>query len=304
MNEMTFAWPWCLLALPLPWLVRRLLPSVGATALRVPSLPQGTCSLPRTATIPRLFAMIAWVMLVAAAMRPQLPGDLLVRENGRGLMLAVDVSASMGTRDLQTDGKPAERLQVARQVAGEFFSGRDGDRIGLIVFGTQAYLHTPLTFDLVAAQDALGTAETGLAGPETALGDAIALAVKQLRDQPEQARVLILLTDGAATAGTLAPLRAAWLAQRDRVRVHAVGIGSAELDEAALKAVAAQTGGIYARATDTAALRAFFRQVAEIEPAARTGQQRLLRELYVWPLGLAFVLTCCLALRREREAVA
>lgn len=300
MNEISFAWPWAFLALPLPWLARRLLRPAGGTAIRLPSLPPVPASTPARATIPYLVAALAWLLLVGAAMRPQAAAERSAPYSGRDLLLAFDVSASMATRDLTFGGQPAERLQAARTLAGEFLHGRDGDHVGLIVFGAQAYLHTPLTFDLAAVRDALGTAETGLAGRETALGDAIALATKHLRTQPADARVLVLLSDGANTAGTLAPLRAAWLAQRDNVRVHAVGIGAAELDDATLKAIAAQTGGMYARATDGAALRVFFQRIAQAEPAAASAPpRRRLRELYVWPLAAALALACALALRRE-----
>lgn len=301
MTAIGFAWPWCFVALPLPWLARRLLRPALGTALRVPSLPPIAAGLPARANTAMLIAALAWLLLVFAAMRPQAPaepGTAVAPHSGRDLLLAFDVSASMTTRDLEMDGRPVERLHAARALAGEFLRGRDGDRVGLIVFGTQAYLHTPLTFDLSAVRAALDTAQTGLAGRETALGDAIALATKHLRTQPAEARVLVLLSDGANTAGTLEPLRGAWLAQRENVRVHTVGIGSAELDEATLKGIAEQTGGMHARATDGTALRAFFNRIGQIEPAASAAPRRAMRELYPWPLGIAFVLACWLALRR------
>ncbi|HWJ95047.1 MAG TPA: VWA domain-containing protein [Telluria sp.] len=304
MNGIDFAWPWCFLALPLPWLARRLLQPAGSVALRVPALPPVAAGMPARASAALLIAALAWLLLVVAAMRPQAPGapeTPAAPHGGRDLLLAFDVSASMATRDLEMDGRPVARLDAARALAGTFLRGRDGDRVGLIVFGAQAYLHTPLTFDLVAVRDALGTADTGLAGRETALGDAIALATKHLRAQPVEARVLVLLSDGASTAGTLDPMRAAWLAQREKVRVHTVGIGAAELDAATLKGIAEQTGGLYARATDAAALRAFFDRLTQIELAASAAPHRPVRELYPWPLGAAFVLSCWLALRRARE---
>lgn len=307
MSGIAFAWPWCFLALPLPWLARHLLRPAGGAALRVPALPPIAAAMPARASMAVLIAVLAWLLLVVAAMRPQAPGGPeapVAPQSGRDLLLAFDVSASMATRDLEMNGRPVERLHAARAVAGEFLHGRDGDRVGLIVFGAQAYLHTPLTFDLIAVRDALGTAETGLAGRETALGDAIALATRHLRAQPAEARVLVLLSDGASTAGTLDPARAAWLAHREKVRVHTVGIGSAELDEPTLKGIAEQTGGMYTRATDGAELRAFFDRIEQIEPAAGAAPRRPLRELYPWPLGVAFVLSCWLALRRAREACA
>lgn len=315
MSGIVFAWPWCFLALPLPWLLRRMLAPVPGEALRMPPLPAAAPHAPARAAGTLWLAVLGWLLLVTAAARPQMPGEMIDRHGGRSLMLAFDVSASMAVRDLQLDGRPLERLQAARQLAGDFLLRRERagrDRVGLVVFGSQAYLHTPLTYDLAAVRDALGTAEVGLAGRETALGDAIALAVRHLNTAPEtepdSARALVLLSDGASTAGALAPLRAAWLAQREKVRVHAVGIGSAaELDEETLQGIAGQTGGTYLRATDGAALDAFFRQVDRIERAGPDGGPPLrhLHELYARPLGLAFALACWLLLRRPgkmREA--
>lgn len=317
---MSLAWPWLLLALPLPWLLRRwLAPSAGGAAVRVAQLPTTAAA----AQAPRLglslslsMAALAWLLLVGASARPQLPGELKLQPvSGRDLMLAFDLSGSMATQDLQLNDQPAARLQVALALADDFLKRRQGDRVGLIVFGSQAYLHTPLTFDLDAVRAALATLETGLAGPETALGDAIGLATKYLQALTEQRRDLLLLTDGAHSAGTLAPLRAAWLAQRAGVRIHAVGIGAApvagpharssvaDLDEATLQQIAEQSGGSYQRASDSAALAAFFQRLDQLAPgAAGAAQRHPARELYPWPLALALGLGVWLALRRAREA--
>jgi Ca-activated chloride channel homolog len=228
-------------------------------------------------------------------------------------MLAFDVSASMATPDLRLGGQATERLRVARSLADDFLERRQGDRVGLIVFGSQAYLHTPLTLDLQAVRAALATMETGFAGPETALGDAIGLATKHLTPLAANSRELVLLTDGANTAGTLAPQRAAWLAQRAGVRIHAIGIGAAPagfdtgkppdgLDEATLQQLATQSGGSYQRATDSAAIADFFRRLDQIRPTTQgTVAIRPQRALYPWPLGLALLLSVWLALRRTRQ---
>ncbi len=311
---MNLAWPWCFLALPLPWLLRHLLaPSDAATALRVPHLPAapGAASGLRSNVSRSLWiAALAWLFLVCAAARPQSPAELRFQPvSGRDLMLAFDVSASMATADLRLAGKPAERLQVARALADDFLMRRQGDRVGLIVFGSQAYLHTPLTFDLDAVRAALSAIETGFAGRETALGDAIGLATKHLTPLAGNTRELVLLTDGANNTGTLAPQRAAWLAQRNGVRIHAIGIGAAavgaapaRLDEATLQQIASQSGGSYQRATDSAAIESFFRRLDQISPTVQGAAAiRPQRELYPWPLGLALALTAWLALHRIRE---
>ncbi|HEY3326508.1 MAG TPA: VWA domain-containing protein [Novimethylophilus sp.] len=318
---MSFAWPWCFLALPLPWLVRRLLPPVdSAMALRVPSLPAIGGARPETpAGMALWIAVLAWLLLVIAAARPQLPADAALQPaSGRDLMLAFDVSASMATADLRLGRRSVTRLDAARALADDFLRQRQGDRVGLIVFGTQAYLHTPLTFDLAAMHAALATMEAGFAGAETALGDAVALAVKRLQPLAEHDHVLVVLTDGVNTAGTLPPLRAAWLARRAGVRIHVIGIGSASspagkpergqadgVDATTLREMAHQTGGIYLRATDSAAIGDFFHQLDRIEPMARGAAFiRPVRELYAWPLAAALALTCWLTLRRTKTAAA
>jgi Ca-activated chloride channel family protein len=304
-----FAWPWCFLALPLPWLLRRFLPSAeSGLALRVPRLPAAGTGAAAGPKLSLGLAALAWLLLVTAAARPQGPAEGgPLPASGRHLMLAFDVSASMGTRDLGLGGKPVERLLAARRVADDFLRRREGDRVGLIVFGRQAYLHTPLTFDLEAVREALAGVETGLAGRETALGDAVALAVKHLRGLPDQDRTLVLLTDGANTAGTLSPQRAAWLARREGIRIHVVGLGApggdAGLDEKALRDLADQTGGIYGRAVDAAAMADFWRRLEDMAPRPLGSVDSApRREFYPWPLGLALALAAGLAWRRSREA--
>ena len=311
MSDMSFAWPWCFLVLPLPWLLRRVLAEAdGGTALRVPSLP----AMPAAASAPRAtpwLAALAWLLLVAAAARPQLPDEPRAPPvSGRDLFLAFDVSASMAIADLRLDGRPVARLVAARRLADDFLARRQGDRVGLIVFGQQAYLHTPLSFDLAAVRAALAGAEVGLAGRETALGDAVALATKHLQGLPAKDRVLIVLTDGANTAGTLTPERAAWLARREGVRIHVVGIGGAQsgndgVDEANLRDMAERSGGSYQRATDAEAIAAFWRHLDAREPTVRAGAPlRPQRELYAWPLALALLLAAWLVRERSREAAA
>lgn len=309
MSVLHFAWPWLFVALALPLLARALLPAVhGGAALRVPTLPAGAPGDTQTRPAwPLALAALAWLLLVAAAARPQLPPTPTPQAaSGRDLMLAFDVSMSMATADLRLGEQTVERLQAARALADDFLQRRGGDRVGLVVFGAQAYLHTPLTFDLRAVRAALGTAQAGLAGRETALGDAIALATRHLSALPDSARVLVLLTDGTNTSGTLTPARSAWLARRENVRIHALGIGaSADLNEAALRDIARQTGGSYARATDSAGIARFLQAIESAEPIVRESiTVRPMRELYAWPLSLALLLAGALAWRYTREVAA
>jgi Ca-activated chloride channel family protein len=312
------AWPWMALSLPLPWLLYR---------LRSQALPQGIAVFVPTVTQlddARAFGAVSWlrvpwqrwalaglwVLLVAAAMRPQwLGAPEPIASTGRRLELAVDVSGSMATGDMADN---ASRLRVVQQVAGQFIDGRRGDRIGLLLFGTRPYLQAPLTSDLATVHRFLDEAVIGVAGRETAIGDAIGLAIKQLRTQPATAQaekptetVLVLLTDGQNDAGVMPPLQAARLARQAGLRIYTIGVGAAadespfgfatgnnDLDETTLRAIAQETGGRYFRATDANALHEVYRQIDRLEPAA--GREQWVRpttEWFSWPLGVALLLS-------------
>lgn len=337
-----FAWPWLLLALPLPLLVRWLLPvrRDGAAALQV---PYGT-RLDSVAQAgghglrgrgPRLLAWLAWSLLCVAAARPQTLGEAVQPpQAGRDLMLALDLSGSMSEPDMQLGGRPVDRLTAAKAVLADFLDRRGGDRVGLIVFGRRAYALTPLTHDLDTVRQQLTDAVIGLAGQETAIGDAIGLAVKRLRahgsgnrrasaDQarPAQQQVLVLLTDGVNTAGLLDPRKAAELARDADVRVHTVAFGGEgslslfgfnmpmpgagdEIDEDTLRAIASQTGGRFFRARDTSELAGIYGEIERLEPVERPGEAVRPRvERYAWPLAVAFVLALlAFVLPRRRPA--
>jgi len=316
------AWPWVLAALPLPWLLQRLLPPAGeqtGAALRVPFFQAlEHLDVTHRATHGRAryaLAWLAWSLLVLGAARPQWLGDPVdLPLAGRDLMLAVDVSGSMASEDYVLNGQSATRLAVVKAVAGRFIEQRAGDRLGLVLFGSRAYLQTPLTYDRQTVQQMLGEAVIGLAGRETAVGDAIALAVKRLRKQPEDNRVLILLTDGANTAGNIAPLAAARLAHQARIRIYTIGIGGGpvgvrtpfgtltrsggDLDPGTLKAIAGETGGRYFQATSTDELEKVYADLDRLEPSVRDSRRyRPLAALYAWPAGLALVIALGLLMR-------
>lgn len=316
------AWPWLLLLLPLPWLVRRWWPpatATGGAALFAPFALglAGTGDQPEVSASARWrlgLAALVWLCLLAAAARPQWLGEPApLPQEGRNLVLAIDVSGSMETPDLMLDGSQANRLDVVKQVAGEFVENRSGDRVGLILFGRQAYLQAPLTFDHVTVRHFLNEAVIGVAGRETAIGDAIGLGVKRLREAPGGEAVLILLTDGQNTAGAVSPRQAAELAAQTGLRIHTIGIGaermrvrgllgtrlvnpSADLDEATLKAIAEATGGRYFRARSREDLEAVYDRLDELEPVADESHVvRPVTALYPWPLGVALLLSLLLA---------
>ena len=321
----SLAWPWMLLALPLPFLVRYLMPAVVGTqdtGLKVPSFKSFAVLKDRSEVEQLLnwrfwLSMIAWVLLVLAAAKPERIGDELdVPVSGRNLMLAVDLSGSMDAKDFELGSRRVDRLTATKAVASDFIGRREGDRIGLILFGERAYLQVPLTLDRETVKILLLEAFIGLAGEKTAIGDAITLAVKRIHDQGEDAQeqVLILLTDGANTAGEIDPLKAADLAQQIGLRIYTIGIGaeqmvvssitggmrrvnpSADLDETTLTQIATMTGGRYFRAKDTAGLQEIYRLLDEMEPVAEPEAGfRPVKSLYFWPLAGAFVLAVFLA---------
>ena len=321
----SLAWPWMLLALPLPFLVRYLMPAVVGTqdtGLKVPSFKSFAVLKDRSEVEQLLnwrfwLSMIAWVLLVLAAAKPERIGDELdVPVSGRNLMLAVDLSGSMDAKDFELGSRRVDRLTATKAVASDFIGRREGDRIGLILFGERAYLQVPLTLDRETVKTLLLEAFIGLAGEKTAIGDAITLAVKRIHDQGEDAKeqVLILLTDGANTAGEIDPLKAADLAQQIGLRIYTIGIGaeqmvvssitggmrrvnpSADLDETTLTQIATMTGGRYFRAKDTAGLQEIYRLLDEMEPVAEPEAGfRPIKSLYFWPLTGAFVLALFLA---------
>ena len=311
-----FAWPWLLLALPLPWIVRWLLPPArqSGAALKV---PYGTRLDAIAAQAGHahahgvgVLAWLAWALLCVAAARPQQLGELVrPPQAGRDLMLAVDLSGSMSDEDMQLGGGLVDRLTAAKAVLADFLDRRSGDRVGLIVFGQKAYALTPMTLDLDTVREQLDDSVVGLAGRETAIGDAIGLAVKRLKPQaaaqPSKQNVLILLTDGVNTAGMLDPLKAAELARDNGVRIHAIAFGGEggglsvfgiplhlpgggeDIDETTLKRIADLTGGKEFRARDTEQLAGIYAEIDRLEPVKRPGQSVRPRiERYPWPLGI------------------
>lgn len=323
-----FAWPWMWLAFPLPWLAGWLLPPRHGTsaALRVPygkrlDAIAGTDGRPRLLRAAAL-AWLAWFLLCAAAARPQQLGEAVAPpQSGRNLMLAVDLSGSMSRPDMELGGEVVDRLTAAKAVLADFLDRRAGDRVGLLVFGQQAYALAPQTLDRDTVREQLRDSVVGLAGQDTAIGDAIGLAVKRLRQQPEGQRVLILLTDGVNTAGVLDPLKAAELAKAEGVRIHTIAFGGSgasfslfglsvpmpggddDIDEATLKKIAIETGGQAFRARDTEQLAGIYAELDRIEPVKQEGQRVRPRiERYWWPLAgaLLVALSAFLLPRRHR----
>jgi Ca-activated chloride channel family protein len=317
-------WPWAVLALPLPWLVRHFVISDRTTqdaALRAPFLDElQPIAIKRRSRMAKrvwllLIAVIAWLLLIFAATRPQWVGEPIQQTlSSRDLMIAVDLSGSMQEKDFMIEDQWVDRLTATQWVASRFIKRRHGDRIGLILFGDQAYLQAPLTQDRKTVLQFLSEAEIGLAGKQTAIGDAIGLAVKRLKNHPSDDRVLILLTDGANSAGAVSPLQAADLAKQYGIKIYTIGIGadeiivrdffgsrrvnpSADLDEKTLTEIAEKTDGRYFRARNLTSFEEIYQLIDAMEPVEQEAEFfRPRTELYYWPLAIAMVLVTSLSL--------
>jgi len=342
MSALSWVYPWLLLLLPLPWFIWRFLPPVhqpqaiahipfasdwGEDEIRSPR--SGSATL-------RLFLLsLVWLFLLLAAARPEWHGDAVeLPVSGRDLVLAVDISGSMRTQDFMLNGQAVDRLTATKAVADAFIQRREGDRVGLILFGSKAYVQTPLTFDRQTVRILLNESAIGLAGKSTAIGDAIGLTVKRLQqsalskqstgnDPLERAketakqtaqldRVLVLLTDGVNTAGDITPQQGTDLAVKAGLKIYTIGIGadsmnvssffgsrqinpSAELDEKGLTAIAEQTGGRYFRARDTSELNTIYQHIDQLEPIERERDMfRPLHALFMWPLAISLLLAILL----------
>jgi len=311
-------WPWLLALLPLPLLVM-LLPAQKQedAALRVPFFTQvktiktKTHSL-RTKKIASTFLLwLIWAGLVIGAANPQWIGEpVSIPNSGRDLLVAVDISGSMKIDDMKYKGEAIQRVDAVKMVVGDFVKNRKSDRLGLILFGTQAYLQAPLTYDRQTVNTLLQEAQLGFAGEQTAIGDAIGLAIKRLRTRPDAQRVLIVLTDGANTAGELEPVKAAELAEKEHVKIYTIGFGademivdngffgsrkinpSADLDEPTMRAIADKTGGQYFRARNLEELHEIHKTLNRLEPIDSEEEKfRPIKSLFFYPLAAALLLS-------------
>lgn len=326
-EQLGFDYPWAALLAPLPLLIFFLWPRARQqqAALYVPfyqELVANDATVPRRVQKPGRLALLTlwWSLLIAAACGPHWIGDeIALPSTGRDLMLAVDLSGSMKIPDMVIGKERVQRIVAIKTVVEDFIKKRSGDRLGLIVFGTNAYVQAPLTFDLNTVEKFLNESQIGFAGEDTAIGDAIGLAIKRLRDRPGDRHILVLLTDGANTAGNVSPAAAAKLAAENHIIIYTIGIGadeliipgpfggnfgarhvnpSQDLDEDSLKDIASTTGGRYFRARNPEELAEIYALLDELEPVADKSQTyRPQRSLFYWPLGAAFILSIGMALK-------
>ena len=330
----SFAYPWFALLLFLPFLIRFILPKIKSTegdALKIPFIADiRNISAQSHSTILKskikgilqnFFLIVSWLLLVIALMRPQIVGEPLpIKNKGRDILLVVDISTSMNERDFVYQQRYYDRLSAVKFVVDKFIDERTDDRIGLVLFGTRAYLQAPLTYDKQALKEILHNMEAGMAGKSTSIGDAIGVALKNLvsSDNMDE-KVIILLTDGENNDGKLSLPEAIKLAKEENVKVYTIGAGADEkaffggfftapinftLDEAGLKALADETSGRYFRAKDVDSLIKIYKEIDKLEPSEKEAHfAREVEELYYIP-AFAAMLTLCifflLALRRKK----
>jgi len=324
---LTLAYPWLLLLLPAPWAIWRFAPPhrTRVPAIRIPffrlltqvgglEARQGATVLARSRL--QMGAAIAiWVLLVLALARPERLGEPLVIETAaRDVVLALDLSGSMDARDFKApDGSPQQRLEAVKAVMRQFIAERDGDRMAMIVFGTRAFVQAPFTEDLQSLNGFLDQSVVGMAGPNTALGDAIGLGIRTFEASDVDQRLMILLSDGADTSSRMTPINAASLAADRGVMIYTIGVGDPEgagedrVDLGALEDIAKRTGGQFFFAGDDAALRAVYGEIDKQNPReVESVSYRPSDNLSHIPLGLALLIglatTLILHFTRGRRA--
>ena len=315
-----FVYPMMFLLLPLPLLMRAVLPRVddkNEEALKVPFFddmrrlsPVGSRSVFTGLPFRRLLGALIWILLVTAAAGPPWVGEpSKVPSEGRNLMLVLDISGSMQEADFTVRDQAVRRWDAVQAVADAFVKKRQGDRVGIVLFGERSYVYVPLTYDLKTVSDLLKEADVGMAGSQTAIGDALGLALKTMIDVPAESRVVVLLSDGAANAGVMKPLEAAELAEKMGVKVYTIGAGSDmvqmmglfgmmqmprgdEIDEKTLQEIARKTGGRYFRAKNTQELLEIYREIDQLEPVVNDAVfVRPVKTLFYYPLAAAFALS-------------
>ena len=317
------AYPIMFLLLLLPFAVRYFLPTLKGMhgdALHVPFLKDlaninlksgsvwGQVNVSASQKLSLRFweLFVVFFLLVLALSRPQWVGEpIRIHSQSRDILLVMDISNSMAEPDFVINRRAVSRLNAVKKVAGEFIDRRANDRIGLILFGTRAYLQSPITYDKAAVKQILYSMQAGMAGNSTAIGDALGLALKSLKDSKNaEDKIIILLTDGENNDGSITLPQAVKLAKDAGVKIYTIGVGGdrrdfasffglrlgGEVDEAGLKQVADDTSGTYFRARDTESLQKVYEAIDELEPTQNEDSfVQETKEFYYIPLLAALI---------------
>ena len=304
-----FAYSWVFWLAPLPLLVIFLVPAVKQRrdALVAPFFqrvvditgqkPEKGVSVAKRQFVQFLVLIMIWILILGALASPQIVGEPEKKiKTARSMMIAVDISGSMETRDWKIEGERVSRWDAVRSIMEDFIDRREGDRMGLIFFGSQAYLQVPFTQDLQLVNNMLKEVEVGMAGQRTAIGNAIGRSIRLFEADSTHKKVLILLTDGVDSGSEINPVQAATTAATDSILIYTIGMGDPnsnlfEIDEKSLKQIAKETGGEYFLAIDSDALDKVYETIDELEPIEFEDESyRPVQLLYYWPLSAAFVL--------------
>lgn len=308
-----FVYWWVFLLLPLPLLVRYFLSpkKQSYTQVWIP-LADGLQQQKTTKRNP-LFSFIIpwllWLLLLSTIAKPiWYDQPIRIQQQSRDMILSLDLSGSMDEVDMPLNGKTVNRLTLVKSIVKDFVKTRQGDRLGLILFADHAYLQTPLTFDVETVSTMVDETQIGLVGNRTAIGESIAMAIKRFVENKNEQRVLILLTDGANTAGKIKPIVAAQQAAKNNIKIYTIGIGademikrgffgnqrvnpSADLDEKTLTEIATLTNGQYFRARNQEDLQKIYDTINQLQPVDSDFLEfRPEKNLFFWPLSLAILI--------------
>lgn len=305
----TFAHLWVFALLPLPWLLRMILPTRPAScvAVRVPfgervraaTAKRGSVSEATKKVSRHVVPVLIWLLVLVSLARPQWLEPPITRDMPtRDLLLLVDLSGSMRQEDFaNAAGQKVDRLTAVKEVLGEFLQRRQGDRVGLVVFGDAPFLQAPFSTDLNLSRQLLDETVIGMAGPRTAFGDAIGLGITLFEKSDAPAKTIIALTDGNDTKSQVPPIEAARVAKERGIRIHTVAIGDPttvgeeKLDAEALRSVAQEGGGSYFFAADRAQLAGIYHELDKIETRqVKVISHRPRNDLFFWPLLAALLL--------------
>ena len=302
-------WPWIFILLPLPLVASLLREKTPTGGIRIPNsltraLTDASHSSTQNVTVQAVLLWLSWLALLSALAQPWHPGNTVVQPvSGRAIAVTVDVSGSMERRDFQINGETLDRLSIVKDVAKTFINNRQGDRISLVLFGKEAFIASPLSFDLASVNSILASSGIGMAGRSTAIGDAIGLSIQTLSKDPSSLKAIVLLSDGTNNAGSVEPESAAKLANTLGIRIHTIALGSedtkttgyqlaqsADLDEETLMAVAEQSQGSFYRAKTYDDLHEIYSTIDALERTEVNAPPVILRhDLRHWPLYLLLV---------------